>query len=111
MKFKKITELGLQDLHSKHNNLGLNELNNKHAYGSKPIDSIAGTSGIVEHVEGCALLNHNEVVPSDHRAYIVDLNAEEHFQNEMSEWQRINHVQLNPSRRSHRELFVEELEC
>ena len=92
MEFNFFTELGLQDLHSKHNNLGLNELDNTCVCGSKPIGSIVGTSGIVEHAEGCALLNHNETVSSDHRACVLDLNAEEHYQNEISEWKRINNV-------------------
>ena len=32
------TKLGLQDLHSKHDTLGLNELHNACVYGHKPID-------------------------------------------------------------------------
>jgi len=78
-------ELGIQDVHSKDNNLRVNELDNTHIHRSQPIDLIAVSPGILEFIERCALLNHNEIIPSDHRVYLVDFNAEEYFQNEISE--------------------------
>ena len=54
-------------------------------YRSQPINSIAITQGILEFIEGCTLLSHNEIVPSDHRAHIVDINVEEYFQDSISQ--------------------------
>ena len=50
-----------------------------HIYRSQPIDSIAVSPEILEFIEGCALLNHNEIILSDHRVYIVDFNVKEYF--------------------------------
>jgi len=103
--------LGLQDIHSKQNHIIIDELDNTNIKGSKPIDSIAVTDRILEYIEGSALLHHNEIVPSDHRSYLVDFNAKEYFNVNISKWQEINHVKLNPSRRSYREMFADELEA
>ena len=48
------------------------------------IDSIAVTQGILEYIEECTLLSHNEIIPSNHRAYMVDINMEEYFQDYIS---------------------------
>jgi len=47
---------------------------------------------------------------SDYRAYLIDFNLEEYFQEEFSTWNNINKSILNPSRKSHRAIFLEELE-
>jgi len=38
------------------------------------------------------------------------VNLEEYFEDNFSSWNKINRVMLNPSRRSHREIFCEVLE-
>ena len=63
---------------------------------------------MIEYVEGSKLVPHNEIVFTDHRAYIVDTNVEEHFNDNFSLWDEINHVKLNPTRRSNRDKFYEE---
>ena len=78
--------------------------------GSKPIDTIAATEGAIEHVDGCKLLYHAEVVISDHRPHVIDVNLEEYFNECFSSWDQIDSVKLNPSRRSHKEKFCEALE-
>jgi len=75
-----------------------------------PINSIAATHGILEFIEECKLLPYNEVIFSDHRAYVVNINLEEYFNEQLSQWDKINKVILNPSQCSHRKKFVEELE-
>ena len=47
----------------------------------------------------------NDIILTDHRSYIIDLNLEAYFDQHLSEWDQINHSILNPSRRSHREKF------
>ena len=70
--------------------------------GSKPIDSIAASNGMMEHVEGCQLLNRNDIVESDHRGHVIDVDTEECFQEESSGWDDVNRAMLNPAKRSHR---------
>ena len=47
--------------------------------GSKPIDTIAASHRILEYVEGCFLLEYNEIVFTNHRSYVIDMNLEEYF--------------------------------
>ena len=79
-------------------------------HGSNPIDTFATSEGLIDYVEGAQLLHHNEIVNSDHRAHIVDINIEECFNDEFSQWNEINHVMLDPAKKSHRMRFIEELE-
>ena len=69
--------------------------------GSQTIDSIAASEGVMEYVEGSKLLDFNDIVFTDHRRYITDVNIEEYFGTQLSNYDKINHVVLNPSRRSH----------
>ena len=96
-------------MHQCANNVRENELDKTHKNGSKPIDSIAASSGMMERVEGCQSLDHNDTVESDHHARVIDVDIEEHFQEEFSGWDDVNRAMLNPAKRSHREKFVESI--
>ena len=102
--------INVHELHPIVNNVPINQIGKTYKNGSKTIDSIAATSGILEYVDGCELLGYNEVVETDHRSYIVDISLNDYFNDEMSEWESIDKVSLNPARRSHMEKFLEELE-
>ena len=103
-------EIGVEDTHSRVNNIPLASLDRTHVHGSNPIDTFAASEGLIDYVEGVKLVPHNEIVNSDHRAYIVDVNVEEYFNDEFSQWNEINHVMLDPAKKSHRMKFIEELE-
>ena len=45
------------------------------------MDSIAVSEGLIEFVEGSKLIYHNKITFSDHRAYIMDINIEDYFNN------------------------------
>lgn len=97
--------IGVVDVHQLHNNIELKQLDHTESRGSKPIDTIAISRGLKEFVEGCMLQECNDIILTDHRSYIIDLNLEAYFDQHLSEWDQINHSILNPSRRSHREKF------
>ena len=103
-------EIGLSDVHIRINKIEFENMSSTNKNGSKPIDTIAATEGIIEHVEGCKLLSHAEVVMSDHRSCVIDVNLDEHYEECFSSWDQIDSVKLNPSRRSHKEKFCEALE-
>ena len=103
-------EIGVQDVHSMHNRIPLKELDSTNINGSKPIDSIALSSGVIDFIEGAKLLGNKNVIITDHRAYMIDFNMEEYFQDQFSSFVGVNRALLNPSRKSHRNVFVEELE-
>ena len=104
------SEIGVSEVHCKINNISIDRLDKTYKYGSKAIDSIAVSSGLIDYVEGCKLVTYNEIVETDHRGYIIDISLEEYFEGEFSSWDSINRVILNPSKRSHREKFVESIE-
>ena len=69
--------------------------------GSKPIDTVAASYRIIDYVEDSQLLECNDIVFTDHRAYVIDINLEDYFNDQLSSWDEINRVMLNPSRQSH----------
>ena len=80
--------------------------------GPKCIDSIATTLTIIQYVEGSVLKERNEIINTDYRAFIVDINLEDYFKKTFSGWDNINKRVLNSSRRLHRDRFqilVEEI--
>ena len=52
----------------------------------------------------------NEIIISDHCAFVIDINIESYFKEILSRWDQICKRVINPARRSHREQFVELLE-
>ena len=78
--------------------------------GFNSINSIAVSLNLMKYVEGCKLLEINEVIATDYRSYIIDINFEEYFQENLTNWDNINKTMLNSSRKSHREQFKERLE-
>ena len=102
-------EIGICDIHHKINNIPYEKLDKTYKHGSSIIDSITASSRIMQYIEGCKLLEYNEIVESDHRVYMIDITIDEYFQAEFSEWDNINKVMLNPARRSHRERFIKSL--
>ena len=47
--------------------------------GSSLIDSITVLEGTLEYVEGCKLLENNEIVCLDYQSYLVDINLKKYF--------------------------------
>jgi predicted membrane-bound spermidine synthase len=73
------------------------------------INSIAVTPELIEFVENYKLLETNDIVITDHRACVIEVNLSEYFSEIFSKWDQINKIILDPSRRSHRQQFAEEL--
>jgi len=42
------------------------------------------TEGIISYIEGCKMLSFEEIVFSDHRSYVIDINLEEYFEDTFS---------------------------
>ena len=60
------------------------------------INSIVASPGLLEYVEGLKLMNNNDIILSDYRRYIVDINFKVYFNEWLSQWDKINKVVLNP---------------
>ena len=55
-------------------------------------------------------MESNEIIITNHRAYIIDINLQEYFNKAFSRWDKIDERILNTSRRSYREWFIVEIE-
>jgi len=42
------------------------------------------SSRVIELIEGVKLLDNNAIVMTDHRAYLMDFNLQEYFQDQFS---------------------------
>jgi len=104
------SEIGVVEVHTKINNIRMDQMDKMHKSGSKPIDSFAASAGVLEYIEGCMLLDYNDIFETDHRGYMVDVVLDEYFDLEFSSWDHINKIMLNLARRSYRKKFVEILE-
>ena len=102
--------IGVIDVHTKINNIEMNQMDKTSKLGLKPIDSFAASAGILDYVEGSMTFDFNKIFETDHRGYLVDVALDEYFELEFSRWDNVNEVMLNPARRSHREKFVEKLQ-
>jgi len=100
------SEIGVKDIHSTTNNIEITQMDNTNVNGSHPIDSIAATREISDYIEGCQMVDNNDIIYTDHRGYLVDINLEDYFNDQLSYWNENHKVIINPSRRSHREKFV-----
>ena len=103
-------ELGVSEIHYKVNNVELRELDKTYKNRSSLINSIAALSSIIEYVVGYRLMNYNEIVETDHWAYVIDVDIKEYFDKAFSGWDNINRVMLNLARRSYKNAFVESIE-
>ena len=59
-------------------------MDNTFIRGSAPIDTIAISLRLSEFVEGYKLFETNKFVVSDHRAYVIDINLEGYFGEQLS---------------------------
>ena len=100
----------VHEIHPIINNILINQIGKTYKHGSNPIDSIAASSGVIDFIDGCKLLDYNDILESDHRGYVINSAIEDYFNKELCEWDNLNKVMLNPARRSHREKFAELLE-
>ena len=92
------------------NSILINELDKTEVNSSKVIDTIIASCWEIEYVKGYTLLEYNEIVLSDYRSCLIDVNLEGYFDEQFSLWDQINKVILNPVQRSHHEKFVEIIE-
>ena len=97
-------------MHQIVNNIELDQMCKTCIDGSRPIDAVHASNGIMEYAEWCKILSNNAILESDHRSYLVDIALDEYFEDEFGEWDQVKKVILNPCRRSHREIFTTEIE-
>ena len=78
-------QIDAYEMHSIVNEVPTQSIGKTCKNGSRTIDSLAATTGSMEHVEGCKLLGYDDVVESDHRSYLIEIAMEDYFNEQLSE--------------------------
>ena len=78
--------------------------------GKRCIDSITVTEGLLLHVIGCKMVNFCEIIVTDHRGFVIDVDINTCLNVKTSEFDEIDSVCLNPRRLSHKLKFVKKAE-
>ena len=100
-------ELQIKDVHQMTNVIEIKEMDHTHSRGTKCIGSFAETCNVRKHIEGCSIYQTNEIINTDHRSHAIDVNLEDYFLEEFSEWDKIERGVMDPNKRTHREKFNE----
>ena len=77
-------EIGIEDVHSRINQIPRSEMDKTFMRGSKAINTLTVSEGLFKFIEGSKLQSHNKIIPSDYRFYIVDIDLEDYFNEEFS---------------------------
>ena len=88
------------------NKILVRDYDNTHKDSSKCINLVVISCGLLEHIKRWKLVNYKEIIHSDYRRYLVDLNIVEYFKHLNSLYDKINKITLNLFKRSHRKKFV-----
>ena len=64
----------------------------------------------MECIERCKLFEVNDIIITNHRSHIIDINLERYYDAQLSTWDQINWWIINPVWRSHREQFCKIVE-
>ena len=67
-------EIGVQDVLSGHEGIPYDDIDVKFKRGSRCIDSIAVSEGIMPFVEGFEVIDWDENILKDHRGHAIELN-------------------------------------
>ena len=77
---------------------------------SKCIDSVMASESILEYIEGCRLVDYNEILLTDHIEYLFDINMQEYFNSKSFNISKIDSSKLNSKWQSHRNKFAEKVD-
>ena len=78
--------------------------------GSTCIDSMSVTGGLLQHITGSEMIEYNEMIVSDHRGFLVDIDINTYLNVETCAIDDPTTICLNPRRLSHKKKFVKKAE-
>jgi hypothetical protein len=105
-----LREAGMQEVHQVMNETEENVRDRTYKNGQNQIDAIFVTTSLIQYVRGSKIVDFDEVIPTDHRGFLIDIDFEEYFNIKPSTYDKSESRKLNPNNRRHREKFKEVLE-
>ena len=102
-------ETGVEEVHQECNPQLEIPRDATHKKGKTQIDAVFATTAVLNCINECKIVDYNEIIMSDHREFIFDLNARKYFNMTHSEYDEKSNRLLNPNNRKHREKFNQKL--
>ena len=78
--------------------------------GSKQIDTVLETEDILRVIQESILVDFKDIVDTDHRGFIFDLDIKEYFLVDASEYDKNDNITLDPTKWSHQCKFLEKVD-
>ena len=107
---KFMKENGLAEVHEIVNEAEDDRKDNTHAKESKKIDAMMATDRTMQATRGSKITDFQEIINTDHRGFVIDLDAEDFFSIESSKHDQTDNATLDSTKRVHREKFKEKLD-
>ena len=107
---KFMQENGLFKIHQELTNEEETTRDRTYKNGSKQIDAVLGTEAIVRVAQGSKIVDFDEIIITDHRGFLIDLDVNEYFNLPASIYDHSTSRKLNPGNQIHRQQFLETLE-
>ena len=104
-----MNENGLSNIHKHVNEIKDNTLDYIFKYGTKCIDIVLCSYGLLKYISGCQIVECDEVILNDHRGYVVNLEIERYCQCKLSRYDNPKHASLNNTKKSHVDKFNEKV--
>ena len=68
------------------------------------------SSGLLEVIDRCKMINFNEIISTNYRGYIIDIDLEDYFNMQPFNIDKVKLRQLNSRQAIHKQKFVETIE-
>jgi len=105
-----LCENGLYEVHREVNECEEQVRDKTYQSGSNQLDAVFVTRKVLRSIKGSKLVDFNDIILSDHRGFIFDMDFEEYFNLNPSRYDRSKTRKLNPNNRKHRIQFKEKLD-
>jgi len=105
-----MSENGLINVHKHKNQINHNASDNTYKHGSKCIDIVMSTYGVIDYITGCQVTECDEVILNDHRGYLIDIEIERYCETIISEYDKPNRNMLKHTRKSHVKYFNDKVD-
>ena len=73
-------DIGVQDIHYIFNQIEFQQMDNTYLTRLRPIKIVAVSPNLIECIEGYKILEVNDIIITDYRLYIIDINLERYYE-------------------------------
>jgi len=101
---------GIEEIHQEYHYRNDRVRDATHKSGKSQIDAVFASTEVIDCVQGSKLIDFNEIVITDHRGFMFDVNIMRYFRKKKDDYDESQNRNLNPNNRKHRSKFKKKLE-